>query len=1039
MKKVTLKRVLDVLTPTSSPASAQKIALDATNGHNRHLDPSHFGKYKIARNGFPYKPTCLDYDPVQSLLAIGTFEGSIRILGKLGVEMHLTHELQVPVIQLVFLVNEGALLSVCADDSIHLWNLRQKQPAILHSLKFNKERLTHCYIPYQSKWIYVGTEKGNIYMCEVENFALSRYCLSWNKAIDLCQRSHPGYVVSIAENPVDESKMAVAYSTGLLVVWDIKNSVTERRYNADYGVTSISWHSDGKEFLSSHINGTICIWNLRQTTKPRQVLLPHGNPEVFDESKKMNKIDKAVWASNQEQNHLIVFSGGLKEVQEQPFVPSITIMQGKSVTVLEMDFPVMDFQCLCQTPWKSDFQQPFAVAILLEQEMVVVDLKTLGFPCLETPYGMDIHDSPVTCLKMYFDDGARMMPKLNEVALLRGSHSKAKMWPLNGGEDNNTDSKAESNVIVTGHVDGSIRFWEAKLGYMFSIYKLRTLKLFEKCLANHENCFAIENIDVHVEKQILIASNCASVMVYSLCMHHSDHIIECLNMCDMEQIGCENLIGKTKGNNTSQNEHQESDLEEMNGVFEELPQSFDSIEDIFPQRLKSSQPQQNPGFQAKLLCFFKHQKEQSANCQQIVFAIHASNDLLSIARSTCIFVVNYLTKVCLAKISLSDFGSVSEVKEPTSPMQTEISSSFSKEDQIFQISGASGSHVTNTSDLNTNFEGVTFATFSPPVSATVCLWIGTNAGWLSEYIIQSQKKTNSIHLNNGLRFQLYEAIVYCGFLTSTWIVLPRCADVQDFIAANSSVDVDQNTSTNSAEYIVACSKQQIKLLKLSTNTCMQSYSVEEMHGTEILVCYLETTSNGSFVSFITNQGILIILSLPTFSLLLVSSPLFQARLPSVQVCFEKFAKCAFVSSPSEIERIVLSTDIYESIQENTCQLFMPRNPPEREQVGILKSIFGKSYATLDRDELFGSEAGESASKGIATKYTSMNSNLQYTNVGTSEFVKDLQQLRKNVSERGQKLGDLEERTQQMQMSASKFSSNAHNVMLKFKNKKWYQL
>ena len=38
------------------------------------------------------------------------------------------------------LLSQGALVSALADDSIHLWNLRQKQPAVLHSLKFNRER-----------------------------------------------------------------------------------------------------------------------------------------------------------------------------------------------------------------------------------------------------------------------------------------------------------------------------------------------------------------------------------------------------------------------------------------------------------------------------------------------------------------------------------------------------------------------------------------------------------------------------------------------------------------------------------------------------------------------------------------------------------------------------------------------------------------------------------------------------------------------------------------------------------------------------------
>lgn len=37
-------------------------------------------------------------------------------------------------------VNKGALVSVCADDQLHLWSLRQRKPEIVHSLKFQRER-----------------------------------------------------------------------------------------------------------------------------------------------------------------------------------------------------------------------------------------------------------------------------------------------------------------------------------------------------------------------------------------------------------------------------------------------------------------------------------------------------------------------------------------------------------------------------------------------------------------------------------------------------------------------------------------------------------------------------------------------------------------------------------------------------------------------------------------------------------------------------------------------------------------------------------
>jgi syntaxin-binding protein 5 len=41
-------------------------------------------------------------------------------------------------------------------------------------------------------------------------------------------------------------------------------------------------------------------------------------------------------------------------------------------------------------------------------------------------------------------------------------------------------------------------------------------------------------------------------------------------------------------------------------------------------------------------------------------------------------------------------------------------------------------------------------------------------------------------------------------------------------------------------------------------------------------------------------------------------------------------------------------------------------------------------------------------------------------------------------ERGEKLGDLDDKTAQMMLSAESFSSSAHQVMLKYKDKKWYQ-
>lgn len=55
-------------------------------------------------------------------------------------DVNIKHEGGAAVIQLEFLINEGALISVTADDTLHLWNLRQKIPQVIQSLKFQRER-----------------------------------------------------------------------------------------------------------------------------------------------------------------------------------------------------------------------------------------------------------------------------------------------------------------------------------------------------------------------------------------------------------------------------------------------------------------------------------------------------------------------------------------------------------------------------------------------------------------------------------------------------------------------------------------------------------------------------------------------------------------------------------------------------------------------------------------------------------------------------------------------------------------------------------
>ncbi|PZC86908.1 hypothetical protein B5X24_HaOG201767 [Helicoverpa armigera] len=118
-------------------------------------------------------------------IAVGKLRHNLTILGGPGVDAHVRHECGEAVLHARFLINEGALVTATADDQLHLWTFRQKSPQRLHSLKFQRERITCLHLPLASKWVHVGTERGNVHVVNIETFALSGYVINWNKAIEV--------------------------------------------------------------------------------------------------------------------------------------------------------------------------------------------------------------------------------------------------------------------------------------------------------------------------------------------------------------------------------------------------------------------------------------------------------------------------------------------------------------------------------------------------------------------------------------------------------------------------------------------------------------------------------------------------------------------------------------------------------------------------------------------------------------------------------------------------------------------------------------
>ncbi|XP_076162105.1 syntaxin-binding protein tomosyn isoform X6 [Ptiloglossa arizonensis] len=608
------------------------------------LRPEHFQVKKTFRHGFPHQPTAVAFDPVQRLLAIGTKSGSLRILGRPGVDAHVKHEGCTAVIQLQFLINEGALVSATADDTLHLWNFRQKIPQVVQSLKFQRERITCIHLPLQSKWLYVGTERGNIHVLHIETFVLSGYVINWNKAIEISRKTHPGAVVHLSDNPLDLSKMLIGYESGQIVFWDLKTKNADYRCQSDVPLKSITWHHEGKQFMCSHTDGSLSTWTVRQL-KATNITHPHAKTTKDGEPEPCKPIQKVEWKLSRSGEAYVIFSGGLA-YDTTGRTPSITVIHGKTTTVLEMEHNVIDFITLCESPWTSDYQDPYAVVVLLQNDLVVIDLLTPGFPCFENPYPMDIHESPVTCCVYFADCPSDLVPAFYSV----GSKSQKKTgfsekdWPISGGEWSSSSS-SYNEIIVTGHADGSIKFWDASAGTLQVLYKLKTAKLFEKgrtrSIDSEEDPLAIQLIFLCPEsRKLAIAGSGRHVVLFKF------KKLESMS----EVVTLEVSLTADPGKEVESSSDHDSPAGNTSGSSETK-----NTEANQPLKVKGGLQKRAAGFQATLICLtVAASGEQPENITAL--SLNSSYGLMAYGNESGLVIIDIVQKISLVVLNTADIG-----------------------------------------------------------------------------------------------------------------------------------------------------------------------------------------------------------------------------------------------------------------------------------------------------------------------------------------------------------------------------------------------
>uniref|UniRef100_A0A4W5MFY7 Syntaxin binding protein 5a (tomosyn) n=1 Tax=Hucho hucho TaxID=62062 RepID=A0A4W5MFY7_9TELE len=863
-----------------------------------------------------------------------------------------------------------------------------------------------------------------------------------------------------------------------------------------------------------HSDGTLTIWNIKGQGKPFQTITPHGKqPKDGKKPEPCKPILKVEYKTTRLGDPFMILSGGLS-YDTVGRRPCLTVMHGKSTAVLEMDYPIVDFLTLCETPYPNDFQEPYAVVVLLEKDLVVIDLAQNGYPIFENPYPLTIHESPVTCCEYYADCPVDLIPALYSVGSRqkRQGYSK-KEWPISGGNWG-LGTQSYPEIIITGHADGTVKFWDASAIMLQVLYKLKTAKVFEKSRNNKEekqnteivdeDPFAIQIMAWCPESRMLcVAGVSANLIIYRFSKQEiTTEVVQLLEVRlqyevndmesppegggggdrDLPTPGAASPSPQTTGPPT----HPSNSSNSSDGVRDNVPCL----------KVRSTPLKQSPGYQVELVVQLVWVSGEPP--QQITsLALNSSYGLIVFGNSTGLAVVDYLQKTVLLNLGTVELygsndpyqrqprsprktrqpsgglcdineGSASEdrCKSPTSAkmsrklsLPTELKPDLDHRDNSFSRSRSSSvtSIDKEAREAITSFHFCETFARKGDSTITPCLYVGTSLGTVLALALnlppagEQRLLQPVIVLPSGTLGRLKGSILRMAFLDNTGTFLPPAfelwyepnavgADSEERDKARKRRPVSVSPSTSQelqeSQYAVVCSEKQAKVIALPSQNCIFKHSITET--SFVLRADVVQMNIGNCVACFCANGHIMTLSLPGLRPLLDVNylPLTDMRIART-FCFTNLGQAMYLTSPTEIQRITYSQETCENLQEMLGELFTPVETPEAPNRGFFKGLFGGGATSLDREELFGETQAGKASRGLA-QHIPGPQGLEGMKGAASGVVADLARARIALDERGQKLGELDERTAAMLASADSFGKHAHDMMLKCKDKKWYQ-
>uniref|UniRef100_A0A670HXZ7 LLGL scribble cell polarity complex component 2 n=1 Tax=Podarcis muralis TaxID=64176 RepID=A0A670HXZ7_PODMU len=446
---------------------------------------------KTVEHGFPHQPSALGYSSFLHLMAIGTRSGAIKVYGAPGVEFMGLHEETNTVMQIHFIPGQCRLLTLLDDNSLHLWTLKQTHS---NMSELQEERhftlrgppgsppsatqVTAILAHSSQELLYLGTESGNVFVVEIPSFrVLEDRTISPDVVLqrvpeEYLNRRSLELVEALREHPQNPNQILIGYSKGLIVLWDLINNKATHHFLGNQQLENLFWQRNGRQIISCHYDGSYAQWPVSSDDRqpePLESKVPYGPFPC-------KAISKIYWQTTKNGLPYIIFQGGMPRASYGDR-HSISVVYGNQQTAFDFTSRVIDFFVIANADPLAEFDDPSAMVVLAEEELVVIDLMSPGWPSVQPPYLASLHCSAITCSHHVSNIPLKLWERIISAGSKQNSQFSNMQWPINGGTSKAPDPP-QRDLLLTGHEDGTVRFWNASGVCLNLLYKLSTVRVF---------------------------------------------------------------------------------------------------------------------------------------------------------------------------------------------------------------------------------------------------------------------------------------------------------------------------------------------------------------------------------------------------------------------------------------------------------------------------------------------------------------------------------------------------------------------------------